>query len=176
MNFIIKINLNNTSNNPSIDPVPKPIVVVALNRGTIMTSFVNISYPAEHPGVARFESAIGAARQLRTGYDSARGLATLLLAALVAALVVVADQVVDSWADGHLLVIWVALWAVAFASLALFAGTARRLALRLVAALDAWSSTLAEARADMRMWEVAKTDARVMADLRAAMARDASAS
>ncbi len=136
-----------------------------------MTSFVNIQYPAEHPGVVRFEAALGAARQLRSGFDSSKGLAALLLAAVVAAVVVVADQLVESWADGQLLVMWVALWAVAFSAMALFAGTARRLATRVVAALDAWSRTIAQARADMRMWEAAKSDPRVMADLRVAMAR-----
>ena len=45
----------------------------------------------------------------------ARGLATMLLAAVVAALVVVADRVIDNWADGHLLLAWVMLWVVVFA-------------------------------------------------------------
>ncbi|WP_341922517.1 hypothetical protein [Polaromonas sp. YR568] len=151
--------------------MPKPIPVVALIRGTIMTSFVNIKYPAEHPGVARFESAVGAARQLRNGFDSTRGLAGLLLAAIVAAMVVVADQLVENWAEGHLLVAWVAMWAVAFSVIALFAGTARHLAARVLAALDAWSSAIAQARADVRLWEAAKADPRVMADLQVAMAR-----
>ncbi len=136
-----------------------------------MTSFVNINYSAEHPGVARFESAVGAARQLRKGFDSTRGLAGLLLAAMVAAMLVVADQLVENWAEGHLLVAWVAMWAVAFCVMALFAGTARQLAARLVAGLDGWSNAIAKARADVRLWEIARTDPRVMADLQAAMAR-----
>jgi hypothetical protein len=136
-----------------------------------MTSFVNISHPAEHPAVARFESAVGAARQLRKGFDGTRGLAALLLAAIVAAMVVVADQLVENWAEGHLLVAWVAMWAVAFAAMALFAGTARQLAARVLAALDTWSSAVAQARSDVRLWEAAKADPRVMADLQAAMAR-----
>lgn len=136
-----------------------------------MSSFINIKYPAEHPGVVRFESALDSARQIRRGFDGSKGLAAMLLAALVAAMMVVADQVVENWADGHLLVVWVALWAVAFAALALFAGTARQLAARMVAALDDWSSSVARHRADMRMWEAAKTDPRVMSDLRVAMSR-----
>lgn len=60
----------------------------------------------------------------------------------------------DSMAEGHRLVIWVAMWAVAFAVLALFAGTtARNLAARVKAGLDGWSRSLAEARADQRIWE-----------------------
>lgn len=140
-----------------------------------MTSFVNITYPAEHPGVARFESAVGAARQLRKGFDGSRGLAGLLLAAMVAAMVVVADQLVENWAEGHLLVAWVAMWAVAFSVIALFAGTARQLAARVLSALDAWSRAIAQARADVRLWEAAKADPRVMADLQVAMARQEAA-
>jgi hypothetical protein len=136
-----------------------------------MSSFVNISYPTEHPAVARFESAVDAAGQFRRSFDSSKGLATMLLAALVAAMMVVADQLIESWADGHLLVVWVAFWAVAFAALALFAGTARRLAARVITGLDAWSSSVARGRADLRMWEAAKADPRMMADLQAAMAR-----
>lgn len=139
-----------------------------------MSSFIDVKYPAEHPGVARFESALGTAHQLRRGFNSTKGLASMLLAALVAAMLVVVDQVIDNWANGQLLLAWIALWAVAFAALALFAGTARRLAVRLVAGLDAWSSSIAQARADVRMWEAAKTDPRVMADLRAAITREES--
>lgn len=136
-----------------------------------MTSFVNTTYSKEHTGAARVESAMHAAGQLRQGFAGTRGLAALLLSAIVASIMVVAYQVTDSVAEGHMLVIWMALWAVAFAGLALFAGTARNLAARTVAALDAWSHTVAQARADIRMWETAKSDPRVMADLRVAMAR-----
>jgi len=140
-----------------------------------MTSFVNTQYSKEHTGADRVESALHAASQLRQGLSGTRGLATLLLSAIVASIMVVAYQVTDSVAEGHMLVIWMALWAVAFAGLALFAGTARNLALRTGAALDAWSQTLAQARADIRMWEAAKNDPRVMADLRVAMARQETA-
>lgn len=136
-----------------------------------MTSFVNTKYSKEHAGAARVESAMHAAGQLRQGFSGTRGLATLLLSAIVASIMVVAYQVTDSVAEGHLLVIWMALWAVAFSGLALLAGTARNLAARTIGALDAWSLTLAQARADIRMWEAAKTDPRVMSDLRVAMAR-----
>lgn len=136
-----------------------------------MTSFVNTQYSKEHTGAARVESALHAASHLRQGFSGTRGLAALLLSAIVASIMVVAYQVTDSVAEGHLLVIWIALWAVAFAGLAMFAGTARSLAARTVAALDAWSQTVAQARADIRLWEAAKTDPRVMADLHVAMAR-----
>lgn len=136
-----------------------------------MTSFVNVKYPAEHPGVVRLESALAAAGQLKKQVSGTRGLATLLLAAMVAAATVVAYQVMDSVAEGHLLVIWIALWAIAFAALALFAGVARRLAARAVQSLNAWSHAIAQARADVRLWEAAKADPRVMADLQMAITR-----
>lgn len=104
--------------------------------------------------------------------DGARGLSALLLAALVATLVVIADQVIGTWADGHLLLAWVLLWAVIFAGLAFFADSARRVARRTIAALDSWSRSMAEARADMRLWEMARQDPRLMSELMAARDRD----
>jgi len=140
-----------------------------------MTSFVNIKHSTQHPGVVRAESAFGAVRQLGHAFTGTRGLATLLLSAVAAAIMVVAYQVMDSVTEGHLLVMWIALWAVAFAVLALFAGTARNLAARLKAGLDDWSRSLAEARADQRLWQAAKNDPRVMADLQMALQRAADA-
>ncbi|MEO6016735.1 MAG: hypothetical protein ABIP46_05725 [Polaromonas sp.] len=137
-----------------------------------MTSFVHLNYSKEHPGVTRVESALVAAQQLQKGFSGTRGLASLLLSAVAAAVMVVAYQVMDSVAEGHLLVMWIAMWAVAFAVLALFAGTARNLAARTRAGLDSWSRSMAEARADQRLWEVARSDPRVMADLQTAMTRE----
>jgi imidazolonepropionase-like amidohydrolase len=140
-----------------------------------MTSFVNIKHSTQHPGVVRAESAFGAVRQLGQAFTGTRGLATLLLSAVAAAIMVVAYQVMDSVTEGHLLVMWIALWAVAFAVLALFAGTARNLAARVKAGLNDWSRSLAEARADQRLWQAAKNDPRVMADLQMALQRAADA-
>ncbi len=136
-----------------------------------MVSFIQPSYPTRHAGVARIESAFGAVGAMRRGFDSTRGLSAMLLAAMVSALLVVADQLIVTWADGHLMVAWVALWLVGFAALAVFAGAARKLAVAALSSLDAWSARVAQARADERLWVIAKTDPRVMADLNAAMAR-----
>lgn len=136
-----------------------------------MTSFVHVEQPATHAGVARAEAAFSAARELGRRFDSTRGLAAMLLAAILAAMLVVADQVIDTWANGHLLMAWVSLWAVAFVVLALWADTARSLAQRMVAGLNAWSRRVAQSRADARLWEIARTDPRVMADLQAALSR-----
>lgn len=136
-----------------------------------MTSFIQPSFPTQHPGVVRIESALATVRAMRQGYDSTRGLSVMLLAAMVSALVVVADQLIDTWADGHLLAAWVALWLIGFAALAMFSAPARRLAVTVVSALNAWSARLARARADERLWALAKADPRVMADLDAARSR-----
>jgi hypothetical protein len=107
----------------------------------------------------------------RPAAEGARGLAALLLAAVVAALVVVADQVIESWVDGHVFLAWVLLWAVVFAATLVFAGTARRMGMRAMAVLNRWSMAAAQRRAEARMWEIAKTDPRVMSELVAAQQR-----
>lgn len=136
-----------------------------------MTSFVHLEYATKHPGVARVESAIDAAKHLKQGFSGTRGLAKLLLSAIAAAVMVAAYQVMESLAEGHLMVIWVGLWAAAFVALAIFANTTRQLAARIKAGLDGWSRSLAETRADERLWAMAKVDARVMADLQQAITR-----
>ncbi|WP_415202417.1 hypothetical protein [Pseudorhodoferax sp.] len=136
-----------------------------------MTSFVHIDYPQQHPGVARAEAVIEAAGRMRRDFDGTRGIAALLLGAVVAALLVLADRLVESWAGGRLMAAWIVLWLVAFAAIALFAAPARRLAGAVVGGLNAWSARVAQRRADERLWATAQVDARVMADLRAAMAR-----
>ena len=96
---------------------------------------------------------------------SARALSVLLLAALVATLVLLADRFVSTWADEHLFLGWVVLWLVIFGGLALFAGTARAMAARAIRALDGWSQARAQLRAEARLWVIAHSDPRVMADL-----------
>ena len=101
-----------------------------------------------------------------------RSLSVVLLAAAVSALVIFADQYVSVWTDGHLFFGWVVLWAVVFAGLALFANTARQLATRTMAVLDRWSLARAHARAEARLWDIAKSDPRVMAELMVARTRE----
>lgn len=103
--------------------------------------------------------------------EGARGLSVLLLAAMVAALVVLADRLISTWADGHLLLAWVFLWVVVFAGMALLADTARHLAVRTLRSLDGWSEALAQARADARLWSIAQNDPRLMQELQQAVVR-----
>lgn len=102
---------------------------------------------------------------------SARALAAMLLAAVVSALVVAADALIDSYADGHLLLAWSVLWAVGFAAMALFAGSAREAARRLLKATGTWQARRQTLHADAALWALAQRDPRIMADLQSAMER-----
>jgi hypothetical protein len=135
------------------------------------SSFVHLEYPTRHPGVERMERVIDNANTWRKGLDATRGLAGILLAAMVATLVVVADQLMETWVDGHLLAAWVLMWVIGFAALALLAPTARSMASRVMAGLDGWSQSVARRRADERLWDLARKDPRVMADIQAASIR-----
>jgi hypothetical protein len=63
------------------------------------------------------------------------------------------------------------MWVIGFAALAVLAPTARGLAARVMAGLDGWSQGLARRRADERLWDLARKDPRVMADIQAAASR-----
>ena len=138
-----------------------------------MTGFVHTHFPADHPGVSRAGQIADATGQMVRSFDGAKGLASLLLAAMVAALVVAANQVIDTWTDGHLLIAWVALWALAFVALALFASPARTAANGLRAGLKSWAANRKQAAADEKLWDLALRDARVMAEISRAMTQDA---
>jgi hypothetical protein len=132
-----------------------------------MTSFVHVTFPQQHPGVDRAERAMVALKGL---WGQARH-GNLLLAALVSALLVVLDQVIDTWSEGHLLAAWIVMWVVAFAAMALFAQPARDLALGMRGSVARWRAALREAANDRRLWEVARIDPRVMSDLQCARDR-----
>ncbi len=136
-----------------------------------MTSFVHLDYSTQHPGVARVETALDTAQHVRRSFSGSRGLSTLLLSAMAAAVMVVAYQVMDTVAEGHMLVVWMALWATAFVVLAVFAGSARTLSCSILRGLDNWSARAAQTRADQRLWAMAQSDSRVMNDLQSAMTR-----
>jgi hypothetical protein len=104
--------------------------------------------------------------------DNVRGLATLLLAAGVAGLVVVVERLVGHWADDHLFLAWVALWIVVLAGSALLAAPSRRLARRAWRSAQGWSLALREARAEVRLWQSARADHRATAELVQSSQRD----
>jgi hypothetical protein len=139
-----------------------------------MTSYAHVTHLTEHPGVVRAERAAQALKDAVERFDATRSGATLLLAAIVASFVVVANQVVETWTEGHLLAAWIVLWMVAFAAAALMARPAKRLAMATRAGLRRWSAARRQAAQDRELWQLALADSRVMADISRAMNADAS--
>jgi hypothetical protein len=133
------------------------------------TSFVHVHFPTQHPGVERATRVIEGARRAANRFDGGRATASLLLAAIVSALLVVANQVVDTWTEGHLLAAWIVMWTVAFAALALLAAPARRAAMSLRAGYAQYKARRLQERHDAQFWQAALQDARVMADISHAM-------
>lgn len=136
-----------------------------------MSSYVQPEYPARLPqgaqgGAARLDAGVQPRR-----YGASTAMEAMLLAAIVSALLVVADQWLETWVEGHLMTAWIALWVVGFAALALLAGTVKRFSAKVFAALDEWAARKAQARADERLWSIALKDARLMADLQSALTR-----
>ncbi len=136
-----------------------------------MTSFVHTHYPDEHPALMRVQKLNSAWANFRAGFDASKSLAAMLLAAVAAALVVIADRLIDTWADGHLLVAWVALWAVAFAALGLLAPVVKRSISAGTQSFNAWSARSAQRHSEALYWESAQRDPRIMVELQAAINR-----
>jgi hypothetical protein len=138
-----------------------------------MTAFAHVDYPTEHPGVERAENVVAAFHRAMARFDGARGAGSLLLAAGVAGLLVVANQVVDTWVDGHFVAAWMVLWVIAFAGIAIFSAPARSAGVALRAAGARWAETRRLAMEDEKTWQLAVKDLRVMADISHALDRRA---
>ena len=136
-----------------------------------MASFINPAYPAQHQGVLRLQAAMAVIGSAGIALKGARGLVALLFAGAMSALLVVADQIVSIWAEGHILLAWVMLWALVFAAVALFAEAARGFAHTLVTSLQVRLQASKRRLADERVWAVAQSDPRFMADIQAARLR-----
>lgn len=133
-----------------------------------MTRFIHLDSPQQHPGVVRAQEAAQTLQGLKSGllrWDGARSAATLLLVVVVSALLVVANQVVDTWTEGHLLAAWLVMWVVVFAATALLTMPARRLGALLRARLQAWSLRRRLAAQDAQFLQLARRDHRLMAEL-----------
>jgi hypothetical protein len=110
----------------------------------------------------------------REQVEASRTLSGMLLAAVLSALLVVADQVIDTWVDGHMLAAWVALWTVAFAALALLAPPLRKVSTVLATRISASVQAYKVRRMEEKMWEYAHFDPRIMAELQHAWLRSQS--
>lgn len=132
--------------------------MLMFNKGRKMTTKTQVSTPSNAWGNTRDSSA-------------SRALASLLLAAGVSALVVLADQLMARWADTHEVAAWLVLWGIAVMAIVLLRGLTRLLARQAMRALDTWSAGVARRRADERLWNMARHDPRMMAELQCALAR-----
>ena len=138
-------------------------------------SFSRDNLPSSHPGVVRgeaaYESFIALKNYTKTLFTTQRGLSALSLAALVSALVVVANQLIDTWADGHLLAAWILMWAVVFAAIGLLAPAVKNGVGWALATAIVVQRRRATARSEAAFLATAKADPRVMAELQAAILR-----
>lgn len=136
-----------------------------------MSNFIYNSYCVEHPGVVRIyqteEERLCAVRETPCKPETR----LVLVAAMLAAVGVALNQISQNWSDSHVLAAWVILWAMAFASVALFTAPARRLFNIVRIGYRAWVDSRQQAAADERVWNAALQDARLMADLARAMDR-----
>ncbi|MBT2333307.1 hypothetical protein J7E49_05255 [Variovorax paradoxus] len=139
-----------------------------------MTSFVHVDQPTVHPGVQRAEVLFGQIKAARAGANGSRPLIALLIVAVVAAALVVADKLVSNWDEGALLAAWAVLCGAAFAGIALFAGPLRNAFARVAGVWNAAAQRRASDRADARFLETAKNDPRIMQELQAATWRQQS--
>lgn len=137
-----------------------------------MSNFIYNSYCVEHPGVVRlYQASDERMAALAAEHEAKSRSHWMLLVAVLAALAVGISQVTETWSDGHMMAAWIVLWAMAFASVALFSSPARR-AINLVrTGYRAWVKSRQQAAADERVWNAALQDARLMADLARAMDR-----
>jgi hypothetical protein len=117
-----------------------------------------------------FDRPLGTERR-KSGLIRGRTLAGMLLAAVVAAFLAVADQLIQTWADGHLLVVWVGLWTVAFTTLALLAPPLRQMTSSAAAIYARWTEARMREHSDNALWAFAQQDHRVMRDLQVASMR-----
>ncbi len=134
---------------------------------TPVTSTPYFSYSTAQPRATRVR---------RETVEASRTLSGMLLAAVLSALLVVADQVIDTWVDGHMLAAWVALWTVAFAALALLAPPLRKVSSGLATFMAVAVQSYKVRRMEEKMWEYAHHDPRIMAELQHAWLRSQSQS
>lgn len=130
-----------------------------------MNSFVSPDFPNSHSGLARMVKGFAAVQALTSNVNRAKGMAGALVAGGLAAAIVVADQIVSAWADGHLLLAWIAMWVIVFTLLAMFSGLIRNGSGQLRASIQARLVARRQAASDDRMWSAALADPRLMADL-----------
>jgi len=134
-------------------------------------SFVHVDQSTQHAGVERAEAVVTQLRDARSRLNGARGMAAILLAAVVGAIFVVVDRMAANLEDGEMLAIWAVVSALFFVALAVGASALRPVGARLGAAWKLSSERRAQARADAQFMAYAAFDPRVMHDLQVAISR-----
>jgi hypothetical protein len=160
----MNIKLNNISENPMIRFM---VLIVCPDKSSKFNSRENKMNTANLLGQVPASMPTPAAAPA----TSTKTLASVMLTAAVAAMVVMADQLIDSWAETHIVAAWLALWAVAAVAIGLLRGVTRSLAQNLMTGLDAWSAHVARRRADERIWAMAQSDPRLMSEFQVAKDR-----
>jgi hypothetical protein len=122
-------------------------------------TFVSPSFPTRHAGADRVVRAGRVAKALSVGGSG------MLLAAVVSAVLVVANQAIDAWTGGHGLMAWAALWAIAFATLMLLLGPVRRLAAGIRRTAERLDATRRAALAAQQQWQTGLADAAMLAEI-----------
>jgi hypothetical protein len=136
-----------------------------------MSKFVQVDFSTHHQGVERVENAVSYLKSRPWGRNGARLQAGVLVAAVVAALLVVSNQLIETITDGHLFAAWIGLWAVGFAAMALLARPASQFVAKLRNARREQQAARLAAAQDAYYWQAALDDERLMADIRSAMGR-----
>ena len=165
MTAIKKIKLNSIGKNPMIRHMVLLFWIAKGNKNELRENKMN-STAKSVLGTMPVMPAVNTAPR-----SSSKTLANFLLAAGVAAWVVGVNQLIDNWAESHVVAAWLALWAVAVLAIVVLRGLTRHLAQNLMTGLDAWSAHVARSRADERLWSMAQSDPRLMSDLQVALDR-----
>jgi hypothetical protein len=135
-----------------------------------MSTFVNPGFIKSHPGVNRFETMMDGFKGVNsTAESSGRSMLVLLLTAVFSALLVVANQVIDTWTEGHLMLAWIAFWIFAFCLFALAVAPIKGVFHKLAQSVAPWMASIKREQEDQQMWELAKQDPRLMSELKCAM-------
>ena len=135
-----------------------------------MSTFVNPGFIKSHPGVNRFETMMDGFKGVNsTAESSGRSMLVLLLTAAFSAFLVVANQVIDTWTEGHLMLAWIAFWTFAFCLVALAITPIKRVMQKVGQSFAAWMVRIKRDQEDQQMWDLANQDPRLMSELRCAM-------
>lgn len=134
-----------------------------------MTRFVPAFTPRQEYSA---QSAANTTPVWGNGVLTSRNLAGMLLAATLSLILVVADKLIESWADGDTLLGWVSLWMAVFVTMALFAPVLRRWSGAMARKMAASYLAARQREEEAALWEMAHHDPRVMAEIRCAQSRN----